>query len=103
MQDEVLAIISEWFDTLEKRVDVDKVVLRTTLHAGIHNDVILDYAPGRTSISAKSKRDADGLSIGSRKGALSVVQIQENLVPVLTQAIAQRVEKLAETGRDCGD
>ncbi|WP_318013150.1 DUF6138 family protein [Pectobacterium versatile] len=97
MQDEVLAIISEWFDALEKRVDVDKVVLRTTLQAGIHNDVILDYAPGRTSISAKSKRDADGLSIGSRKGALSVAQIQENIVPVLTQAIAQRVEKLAET------
>ncbi|WP_269446103.1 DUF6138 family protein [Pectobacterium atrosepticum] len=97
LRDESLKAISEWFDALEKRVGVDKIVSRTTLQAGIHNDVVLDYAPGRTSISSESKSDADGLSPGSRKGELSVAQIEEYVVLALTQAIALRVQKLADT------
>ncbi|MEL0579014.1 DUF6138 family protein [Pectobacterium punjabense] len=97
LRDESLKVISEWFDALEKRVGVDKIVSRTTLQAGIYNDVVLDYAPGRTSISSESKSDADGLSPGSRKGELSVAQIEEDVVPALAQAIALRVEKLADT------
>ncbi|MBN7765358.1 DUF6138 family protein [Pectobacterium brasiliense] len=97
MCDESLAAINKWFDTQEQRAGLDEIISRTTLQAGIHDDVILDYAPGRTSISSEAKPDADGLSPGSRKGALSVAQIQESIVPVLTQAIAQRVEKLADT------
>ncbi|MBS4433350.1 hypothetical protein E2566_18950 [Pectobacterium punjabense] len=97
LRDESLQVISEWFDALEKRVGVDKIVSRTTLQAGIYNDVVLDYAPGRTSISSESKSDADGLSPGSRKGELSVAQIEEDVVPALAQAIALRVEKLADT------
>ncbi|MFJ5434413.1 DUF6138 family protein [Pectobacterium sp. CHL-2024] len=97
MRDESLAAINKWFDTQEQRAGLDEIISRTTLQAGIHDDVILDYAPGRTSISSEAKPDADGLSPGSRKGALSVAQIQESIVPVLTQAIAQRVEKLADT------
>ncbi|MBL0910350.1 hypothetical protein G5645_20295 [Pectobacterium carotovorum] len=97
MRDESLTAINNWFDAQEQRAGLDEIISRTTLQAGIHNDVILDYAPGRTSIAPESKSDADGLSPGSRTGALSVAQIQENLVPVLTQAIAQRVEKLADT------
>ncbi|MBN3344934.1 hypothetical protein H5A44_21210 [Pectobacterium brasiliense] len=97
MRGESLAAINKWFDTQEQRAGLDEIISRTTLQAGIHDDVILDYAPGRTSIAPESKSDADGLSPGSRKGALSVAQIQESIVPVLTQAIAQRVEKLADT------
>ncbi|WP_379058291.1 DUF6138 family protein [Pectobacterium brasiliense] len=97
MRDESLAAINKWFDTQEQRAGLDEIISRTTLQAGIHDDVILDYASGRTSISSEAKPDADGLSPGSRKGALSVAQIQESIVPVLTQAIAQRVEKLADT------
>ncbi|GKV75197.1 hypothetical protein PEC106568_03710 [Pectobacterium carotovorum subsp. carotovorum] len=97
MRDESLAAINKWFDTQEQRAGLDEIISRTTLQAGIHDDVILDYAPGRTSISSEAKPDADGLSPGSRKGALSVAQIQESIVPVLTQAIAQRIEKLADT------
>lgn len=97
MRDESLTAINNWFDAQEQRAGLDEIISRTTLQAGIHNDVILDYAPGRTSIAPESKSDADGLYPGSRTGALSVAQIQENIVPVLTQAIAQRVEKLADT------
>ncbi|MEQ9876415.1 DUF6138 family protein [Pectobacterium aroidearum] len=97
MRDESLTAINKWFDTQEQRAGLDEIISRTTLQAGIHDDLILDYAPGRTSISSEAKPDADGLSPGSRKGALSVAQIQEEVVPVLAQAIAQRVEKLAET------
>ncbi|MEI3775766.1 DUF6138 family protein [Pectobacterium brasiliense] len=97
MRDESLTAINKWFDTQEQRAGLDEIISRTTLQAGIHDDVILDYAPGRTSISSEAKPDADGLSLGSRKGALSVAQIQESIVPVLTQTIAQRVEKLADT------
>ncbi|WP_250116838.1 DUF6138 family protein [Pectobacterium quasiaquaticum] len=97
MRDESLTAINKWFDTQEQRGGLDEIISRTTLQAGIHDDVILDYALGRTSIAPESKSDADGLSPGSRKGALSVTQIQESIVPVLTQAIAQRVEKLADT------
>ncbi|GKW29038.1 DUF6138 family protein [Pectobacterium brasiliense] len=97
MRDESLAAINKWFDTQEQRAGLDEIISRTTLQAGIHDDVILDYAPGRTSISSEVKSDADGLSPGSRKGALSVAQIQESIVPVLAHAIAQRVEKLADT------
>lgn len=97
MRDEALTAINKWFDTQEQRDGLDEIISRTTLQAGIHHDVMLDYAPGRTSISPESKRDADGVSPGSRKGALSVSQIQEEVVPALAQAIAQRVEKLADT------
>ncbi|MCL6378882.1 hypothetical protein EXT57_16175 [Pectobacterium brasiliense] len=97
MRDESLAAINKWFDTQEQRDGLDEIISRTTLQAGIHHDVILDYAPGHTKISPESKRDADGLYPGSRKGALSVAQIQEEVIPALTQAIAQRVEKLADT------
>ncbi|MCL6351461.1 DUF6138 family protein [Pectobacterium polaris] len=97
MRDESLTAINKWFDTQEQRAGLDEIISRTTLQAGIHDDLILDYAPGRTSIAPESKSDADGLSPGSRKGALSVAQIQESIVPVLAQAIAQRVEKLADT------
>ncbi|MDY4317280.1 DUF6138 family protein [Pectobacterium actinidiae] len=97
MRDEALTAINKWFDAQEQRTGLDEIISRTTLQAGIHNNVILDYAPGRTSISTEAKPDADGLSPGSRTGALSVAQIQKDLVPVLTQAIAQRVEKLADT------
>ncbi|KHN93611.1 hypothetical protein BSK71_17500 [Pectobacterium actinidiae] len=97
MRDEALTAINKWFDAQEQRTGLDEIISRTTLQAGIHNNLILDYAPGRTSISTEAKPDADGLSPGSRTGALSVAQIQKDLVPVLTQAIAQRVEKLADT------
>ncbi|MFJ5455259.1 DUF6138 family protein [Pectobacterium jejuense] len=97
MRDESLTAINKWFDTQEQRAGLDEIISRTTLQAGIHDDLILDYAPGRTSISSEAKPDADGLSPGSRKGALSVAQIQESVVPVLAQVIAQRVEKLADT------
>ncbi|WP_225085890.1 DUF6138 family protein [Pectobacterium colocasium] len=97
MRDESLTAINKWFDTQEQRAGLDEIISRTTLQVGIHDDLILDYAPGRTSISSEAKPDADGLSPGSRKGALSVAQIQDSIVPVLAQAIAQRVEKLADT------
>ncbi|MCU1803521.1 DUF6138 family protein [Pectobacterium parvum] len=97
MRDESLTAINKWFDTQEQRAGLDEILSRTTLQAGIHDDLILDYALGRTSISSEAKPDADGLSPGSRKEALSVAQIQERIVPVLAQAIAQRVEKLADT------
>ncbi|UYA62045.1 hypothetical protein NAL19_4014 [Pectobacterium sp. F1-1] len=97
MRDESLTAINKWFDTQEQRAGLDEIISRTTLQVGIHDDLILDYAPGRTLISSEAKPDADGLSPGSRKGALSVAQIQDSIVPVLAQAIAQRVEKLADT------
>ncbi|WP_409158458.1 DUF6138 family protein [Pectobacterium sp. B2J-2] len=97
MRDKSLTVIDEWFDTLEKRIDANDVIARTTLQMGIHNNVMLDYTPSRTQISPESKCDADGLYPGNRKGELSVVQIQEEVIPALTQAIALWVEKLADT------
>ncbi|RKO80447.1 hypothetical protein C5E04_14390 [Pectobacterium parmentieri] len=97
MRDESLTVINEWFDAQERRIGGDKIVSRTTLQAGIYNDVILDYVPGRSSISSESRREVDGLSPGRRKGALSIAQVQEEVVPALAQAIAQWVEKLAES------
>lgn len=97
IRDKSLTAINEWFETLEKRIDANDVIARTTLQMGIHNNVMLDYTPSRTEISPESKRDADGLYPGSRKGELSVVAIQDEVIPALTQAIALWVEKLADT------
>ncbi|WCG82650.1 DUF6138 family protein [Pectobacterium sp. A5351] len=40
--------------------------MRTTLHMGIHNNVMLDYTPSRTEISPEPKRDADGVAANVR-------------------------------------
>ncbi|GAA0136171.1 hypothetical protein YSY43_30120 [Paenibacillus sp. YSY-4.3] len=53
--EEMKTAIHKWFDEQENRIDVEEVVLRTTLQVGIFNSILLDYRPGRTRVeSSKS-------------------------------------------------
>lgn len=99
VRDETLAAIHGWFDKLEAREDVDRVVQRTPLQAGIHNEILLEYEPSRIVFDLMpdwSPNGEDGLRAQGRNGPLSPEAIQEEIAPVLSAAVRERVEKLAD-------
>ncbi len=65
---EMTAAIHAWFDERLLRTDLEQSVKRTTLQAGIFNDLLLDYKPGGAI--------ADDLDLGfdddARPGALTM-------------------------------
>lgn len=98
IRDETLAAIHGWFDKLEAREDVDAVVQRTPLQAGIHDGVLLEYDPSRIVFDMMpdwSPDGEDGLRAQGRNGPLSPEAVQEHLAPVLAAAVRERVAKLA--------
>ena len=92
---EMLAAIAAWFDEQAARGGQEHTVRRTTLQAGVFNELLLDYQPGRASV------DVDlgfGYAAPSQQPAfLSPAQLRDEIVPVLAQAVAGRVAAVADT------
>ncbi len=98
IQDETLAAIHDWFDKLEARDDIDAIVGRTPLQAGIHGELLLEYEPSRIVFDVMpdwEPDDADGLRAEGRNGPLSPDAVQESLAPVLREAVRERIARLA--------
>ena len=93
---EMTAAIHAWFDERLQRTDLEQSVKRTTLQAGIFNDFMLDYKPGRAI--------ADDLDLGfdddARPGTaarLDDAQMREGVVPQLTAVVQARLAPLVDT------
>ena len=93
---EMTAAIHAWFDERLQRTDLAQSVQRTTLQAGIFNDLLLDYKPGRAI--------ADDLDLGfdddARPGTaarLDDAQMREGVVPQLTAVVQARLAPLVDT------
>lgn len=98
MRDETLAAIHGWFDQLENRQDAGDTVRRTTLQAGIHKEVLLEYDPSRIVFDLMPDwhpNSQDGLRSQGRNGPVSPEQVHEEFVPVLAEAVRERVARLA--------
>lgn len=98
IQEETLAAIHGWFDKLEARDDIDAIVSRTPLQAGIHSELLLEYEPTRIVFDVMPSwepDDADGLRAEGRNGPLSPDAVQESLAPVLREAVRERIARLS--------
>ncbi|WP_313702568.1 DUF6138 family protein [Achromobacter sp.] len=98
IQDETLAAIHGWFDKLQARDDIDAIVARTPLQAGIHSEILLEYEPSRIVFDVMPSwepDDEDGLRAEGRNGPLSPDAIHESLAPVLREAVLERIARLA--------
>lgn len=98
IQDETLAAIHGWFDKLEDRDDIEAIVGRTPLQAGIHSEILLEYEPTRIMFDVMPSwepDDEDGLRAEGRNGPLGPDAIQESLAPVLREAVRERIARLA--------
>ena len=94
--EEMTAAIHAWFDERLQRTDLEQSVRRTTLQAGIFNDLLLDYKPGRAF--------GDVLDLGfdddARPGTaarLDDAQMRELVVPQLTAVVQARLAPLVDT------
>lgn len=92
---EMLAAIAAWFDEQAARGEQEKTVRRTTLQAGVFNDLLLEYQPGRASV------DVDlgfGYATPSQQPAfLTPAQLRDEVVPILAQTVARRLAAVADT------
>ena len=93
---EMTAAIHAWFDERLQRTDLAQSVQRTALQAGIFNDFMPDYKPGRAI--------ADDLDLGfdddARPGTaarLDDAQMREGVVPQLTAVVQARLAPLVDT------
>ncbi|MCX7290215.1 DUF6138 family protein [Janthinobacterium sp.] len=93
---EMTAAIHAWFDERLQRTDLEQAVKRTTLQAGIFNELLLDYKPGRTT--------ADEFDLGLDDDArprtparLDDAQVRELIAPQLTALVQARLAPLVET------
>ncbi|MFD3259010.1 DUF6138 family protein [Paenibacillus lentus] len=92
--EEMKTAIYKWFDEQENRIDVEKVVLRTTLQVGIFNFIILDYRPGRTRVdSSKSMGSAAGRK-SMKASPFTREQILHEVQPLLAEIVRERLDKL---------
>lgn len=90
------AAIHAWFDERLRRTDLEQSVKRTSLQAGIFNDFMLDYKPGRTT--------ADDIDLGLDDAArprtparLDEAQVRELIAPRLTALVQARLAPLVDT------
>ncbi|KAB8061407.1 hypothetical protein GCN74_04865 [Janthinobacterium sp. FT14W] len=93
---EMTAAIHAWFDERLQRTDLEQAIKRTTLQAGIFNDFILDYKPGRTT--------ADDFDLGyddeerpRTPARLDDAQVRELIAPQLTALVQARLAPLVDT------
>jgi len=92
--EEMRMAIHKWFDEQENRTNVEEVVLRTTLQAGIFDFIMLDYRPGRTSVDSSRSR---GSAAGKRSMKVSPFtreQIVHEVQPLLVEIIRERLNKV---------
>lgn len=100
IQDETLAAIHRWFDTLQARDDIDAIVARTPLQVGIHSEILLEYEPSRIVFDVMPSWEADdqdGLLAEGRNGPLTPDAVHTSLAPVLGKAVRERIDRLAGT------
>ena len=90
------AAIHAWFDERLQRTDLEQSVKRTTLQAGIFNDLMLDYKPGRST--------ADDIDLGfddeerpRAPARLDDAQMRDAVVPQLTAVVQARLAPLVDT------
>jgi len=94
---EMTAAIHAWFDERLQRADPEPSVNRPPLQAGIFNDFMLDYKPGRTT--------ADDLDLGfddddarpRTPARLDDAQVRELIAPQLTALVQARLAPLVDT------
>ncbi|MGG3280465.1 DUF6138 family protein [Paenibacillus solani] len=92
--EEMRTAIHKWFDEQENRTNVEEVVLRTTLQAGIFDFIMLDYRPGRTSVDSSRSM---GSAAGKRSMKVSPFtreQIVHEVQPLLVEIIRERLNKV---------
>ena len=96
--EEMSAAIHAWFDERLQRTDLEQAVKRTTLQAGIFNDLMLDYKPGRTMVDdIDLGLDSDDAPRSRTQARLDDAQMREDVVPQLTAVLQARLAPLADT------
>lgn len=93
--EEMLAAIQAWFDAELARGSLDATVRRTTLQAGVFNDILLDYQPGRTSVDVDLGIGGDTPS--SQRPVLTEPQVRGTIVPALAAAVRHRLDALGDS------
>lgn len=96
--EEMTAAIHAWFDEKLQRTDLAQSVKRTTLQAGIFDDLMLDYKPGRPMADDLDLGlDNDDASRFRTAARLEDAQIRDVVVPRLTAVVQARLAPLADT------
>ena len=95
---EMTAAIHAWFDERLQRNDLEQSVKRTTLQAGVFNDLMLDYKPGRTMVDdIDLGLDIDDAPRSGTAARLDDAQMREAVVPQLTAVVQARLAPLVDT------
>lgn len=96
--EEMTAAIHAWFDEKLQRTDLAQSVKRTTLQAGIFDDLMLDYKPGRPMADDLDLGlDNDDASRFRTAARLDDAQMRDVVVPRLTAVVQARLAPLADT------
>ena len=96
--EEMTAAIHAWFDEKLQRTDLEQSVRRTTLQAGIFNDLMLDYKPGRPMADDLDLGlDNDDASRFRTAARLDDAHMRDAVVPRLTAVVQARLAPLADT------
>ena len=96
--EEMTAAIHAWFDERLQRTDLEQSVRRTTLQAGIFNDLMLDYKPGRPMADDLDLGlDNDDASRFRTAARLDDAHMRDAVVPRLTAVVQARLAPLADT------
>ena len=93
--DEMLAATHDWFDRQLARTDLADIAARSTLQAGVFDDILLDYQPGRTSVDIDLRF---GLDSSERvRPTLHEAEVREHIVPALAAAVQARLATLGDS------
>ena len=96
--EEMTAAIHAWFDERLQRTDLEQSVRRTTLQAGIFNDLMLDYQPGRPMADDLDLGlDNDDASRFRTAARLDDAHMRDAVVPRLTAVVQARLAPLVDT------
>ena len=90
------AAIHAWFDERLQRTDLEQAVKRTTLQAGIFNELLLDYKPGRTTAD-EFDLGLDDDTRARTPQRLDDAQVRELIAPQLTALAQTRLAPLVDT------
>lgn len=96
--EEMTTAIHAWFDERLQRTDLEQSVRRTTLQAGIFNDLMLDYQPGRPMADDLDLGlDNDDASRFRTAARLDDAHMRDAVVPRLTAVVQARLAPLVDT------
>lgn len=93
--DEMRTEIDQWFNSQEKRTDLEGTVKRTTLQIGIFNGITLEYQPHRIIVdSLDFGWDATGDEM-EKASPFTRDQVLNEVQPRLAEIVKERLDKLA--------